>query len=264
MKIKSFIFAASGFSLFSPHLVEAALVVGTSPVTLNFNNLNTNFGGSYSATGGTTTFPVNTTTGTAPIAIYSGANGVEFFVSTNDFNPGGVYSNTGTYSNSNSIRALQTASTTDFAIGVKDSANRSFVMPVRNGTGVTIPTWKVDYFVEQYSKGASATIISFSYSLDSGVTYITTGLTGGANVVANTTAPIDVNLSSVISTSRTATITASVVNGSEIWFRWLYDHQTGTSMHMGLDDITVAAIPEPNAAALLGVLGMFGILRRRR
>lgn len=240
---------------------NAALLISTSPVTLNFNNLNTNFGGAYNSSGGSSVFPT-VTLGTTPITIYSGAGGVEFTVSNNDFSPGGVYSNTGTYSNSNSMRALRDGSSTDLAIGVKNSATIDFTLIMRNNTGATVGSWNVDYLVEQYSKGASASTMGFSYSLN-GTTYITTNLTGGANVVANNTTPVDVNLGSVLSTSRSAVVTESVAAGADIYFRWRYSHISGTSVHMGIDDITVTAVPEPEAA-LLGGIGLLGLLRRRR
>lgn len=245
----------------STALVDAALLISTSPVTLNFNNLNTNFGGAYNSTGGSSTFPT-IVLGTAPIVVYSGAGGTEFTVSNNDFNPGGIYSNTGSYSNSNSFRALQDGSSADLAIGVKNSTGIEFVLIMRNNTSSTVGTWNVDYFVEQYSKGASASTMSFSYSLN-GTTYITTNLTGGANVVANNTTPVDTNLATVISSSRSAVINESVAANSDIYFRWRYAHVSGTSVHMGLDNITVTAIPEPGSA-LLGGLGLLGLLRRRR
>ena len=261
MKIKSILpvaMVASSFGI----TADAALLISSSPVTLNFNNLNTNFGGSYNSTGGTATFPT-VVLGTAPITIYSGVGGVEFTVNNNDFNPGGVYSNTGTYSNSNSIRALRDGSTSDLALGVKDSAVRDFTLIMRNDTGSTVGTWNVDYLIEQYSKGTSPTTFGFSYSLD-GTTYTTTNVSGGANVVANTTTPVDVNLASIISTSRNAVITESVANGSDIYFRWKYTHISGTSTHMGIDNITITAVPEPDAVALSGAVGVLGIFRRRR
>ena len=262
MKIKSTLLAFAAFSALGAVSSHGALLIGTSPITLNFDNLNTNFGGAYNSTGGSSTFPINTTTGTAPIVIYSGTGGTEFTVSTTDFNPGGVYSNTGTYSDSNSVRAFRDASTLDLALGVKDSANRQFVLSLRNATGATASSWAVAYDIEQYSKGASATVFSFSYSLN-GTTFITTNLTGAANVVGNNTAPVDANLASVISTARTGTITESIANGGDIFFRWTYDHQAGTSNHMGIDNIVVTAIPEPSTA-LLGAFGVLALLRRRR
>jgi len=242
---------------------QAQLVYGTnnSILTMNFNNLNTDFGGAYNASGGSTTFP---TSGT-PTTIYSGASNPALVTSYNDFTPGGVYSNTGLYSNANSMRALQDGSSSDFALGLKDSANRTITLRLQNTTGGILNAWTIGYNVEQYSKGGSATIISFNYSLN-GSTFVTTNLSGGANVVANNTAPIDVNLASVISTARTATISESIANNAEIYVRWTFDHQTGTSAHLGIDDVTINAVPEPTTSLLIGLGSAFMLwnLRRRR
>jgi hypothetical protein len=262
MKRKSIILAAMAFSALGAVTSQGALLIGTSPITIDFNNLNTNFGGAYNSTGGSSVFPINTTVASAPVTIYSGTGGVEFTVGSTDFLPGGVYSNTGTYSNSNSFRALQNGSLSDLALGVKDSATRTFTLWLKNNTGATVPTWNVAYDVEQYSKGSSATTFSFSYSTN-GTTFVTTGLSGAATVTANTSAPVDVNLASVISTSRTGVITQSIANTSDIYLRWTYTHIGGTSPHMGIDNIVITAVPEPSTA-LLGGLGLLALLRRRR
>lgn len=262
MKSKSITLALVATSVLAASSSHAALSIGTSPITLNFNNLDTNFGGAYNSSGGSTVFPVNTTTGTAPIVIYSGANGTEFTVSNNDFSPGGVYSNTAVYSNSNSFRALRDGLTSDLSLGVKESATRNFILLLRNNTGVTVPAWNLAYDIEQYSKGGSASTFSFSYSLD-GTSFVTTNLTGATLVTADNATPIDVNLASVLSTSRNGVISESVANGGDIFFRWTYTHASGTSTHMGIDNIVVTAIPEPSAA-LLGAFGALALLRRRR
>jgi hypothetical protein len=228
-------------------------------ISLNFNNLNTDFGGAYNASGGSSTFP---TTATASTTIYSGTTNPALVTNFNDYSPGGVYSNTGTYNNGNSMRAFRDASTSDLAIGLKNSSDQFITLRMQNTTGLSITSWTVGYNVEQYSKGASATEILFSYSLN-GTSFITTNLSGGALVTANNTAPVDQNLASVLSTSRNATITETIANNSEIWFRWTYNHTSGTSVHMGIDDIAVSAVPEPSTYALLGI-GMLGLMILRR
>jgi hypothetical protein len=231
-------------------------------VTLNFNNLNTNFGGAYDSTGGSSTFP---TTDPASTTIYSGSTNPALVTSFNDYGPGGVYSNTGTYSNSNSMRALRDGSSSDLALGLKDSNNRSITLRLKNTTGAALNSWSIGYNVEQYSKGSSATTMGLSYSLN-GTSFITTNMSGGAIVTANNTAPVDVNLASVLSTARTATVSQSIANNAEIYFRWTYAHVSGTSVHMGIDDIVVSAVPEPTTWALIGLGSAFMIwnLRRKR
>lgn len=238
---------------------NAQILIGGAPLNLNFNNLNTDFGGAYDATGGSAAFP----TSTGSTTIYSGAVDPGFTTSLNDFNPGGVYSNTGTYSNANSMRALRDGASSDLAIGLKDSTDRSLTLRLKNNGTDEISSWAIDYSVEQYSQGASASEIIFSYSLN-GSSFITTNLSGAAVVAA--TAGVDGNLSSVASTSRTGIVTEPIPVGGEIFFRWLYDHKGGTSVHLGIDDITVTptVVPEPSLALLCGLGGLVALRRIRR
>jgi PEP-CTERM motif len=233
----------------------------SSTITLNFNNLNTDFGGAYNATGGSTTF---STAASGPNTIYSGSVNPGLVTNYTDYSPGGVYSNTDAYSNSNSMRAFRDGSSSDLALGLKNFTDQTITLRLQNTTGVTLTSWTVGYVVEQYSKGASATAMKFSYSLN-GSSYITTNLTGAADVIANTTAPVDVNLTSVGATARTGTIVESIANNGEIYLRWTYDHISGTSVHLGIDDITVSAIPEPSTyTAILGGLALACVATRRR
>ncbi len=237
-----------------------------SAITLNFNNLNTNFGGAYNSTGGSSTFTSGTATVTTPYTIYSGSTNPALVITAfNDFSPGGVYSNTGTYDSANSWRALQNASTTDLALGMKNSGTGRFVLRLQNNTSQALDSWSISYNVEQFSRGASASTITFDYGLISATgSFITTGLTGGSAVTATT--GTDGNLASVLSTGRTATIATSIAAGSEIYLRWTYNHASGTSPHLGVDDIVVSAVPEPKTWVMIGIGSAFMLwnLRRRR
>ena len=72
--------------------------------------------------------------------------------------------------------------------------------------------------------------------------------------------------------STTTTFTASdfgtnLNNLAIAWFRisaLTASTGSGNRDSFAIDNFAITAIPEPDAAALLGVLGMFGILRRRR
>jgi hypothetical protein len=241
-----------------------AITSGGTAYTLNFNNLNTNYGLGYNSTGGSSPFPTNNTTQTTPVAVYVDNATPTFTTSGNDYSPGGVYSNTQTYSNSNAYRALQDGSnTTDLAIGMKDSTDRNYVLRLTNSTGATITKVDISYVVEQYSQGASATQVYINdYSLNSGTNFIATNLSGGSAVTSVT--GTDGNLANVLSTSRTATITESIAPGGTLWIRWFHDHATGTSNHVGLDDISVTAtVPEPASAAMFGA-ALIGLLAKRR
>ncbi|MFA7344138.1 MAG: PEP-CTERM sorting domain-containing protein [Terrimicrobiaceae bacterium] len=242
------------------------LVNYNSATTLDFNNLNTNFGGTYNATGGSSPFTSGTATVTTPYAIYSGSTNPALVITAfNDFDPGGVYSNTSTYDSATSWRALQDANTTDLSLGMKNSGTGRFVLRLKNSTAQALDSWSISYNVEQYSQGASPSTITFDYGLSSPTgTFITTGLTGGSAVTATTgTAG---NLATVLSTSRTATIATSIAADGEIYLRWTYNHVSGTSPHLGVDDIVFTAVPEPKTWLLIGIGSAFMLwnLRRRR
>ena len=236
-----------------------------TPITVNFNNLNTNFGSTYNSSGGSSTFPTAQTV-TNPFTIYSGSTNPALVVTAfNDFDPGGVYSNTGSYSDANSWRALQNGSSNDYSLGLKNSGTARFVLRLQNNTLSALDTWSISYDVEQYSQGASATTFTFDYGLSPTGTWITTGLIGGAAVTATTGAVgSGVNLGTVLSTNRTATISSSIAAGAEIFLRWNYNHGSGTSPHMGIDNIVVSAVPEPTTWALIGIGSAFALWRTRR
>ncbi len=244
---------------------QAQVVYGThgATVTLNFNNLNTDFGGAFNASGGSSPFPT-ADPGTAPITIYSGSTNPALVVNNDDFVPGGVYSNTGSYSTATGFRALQDGSSSDFALGVKDSATRTFILRLQNTTGSALSTWSVAYNVEQYSIADSPSTIALSYSLN-GTTFVTTNLSGAAAATATTNgADPDANLASVLSTARSGVISESIANNGEIWLRWSYAHDSGSSVHLGIDDVAVTAVPEPSAMlGLLAGVGWLGLSRRR-
>ncbi len=223
------------------------------PLVIDFNNLNTDFGGSHEATGGSSLFPASTDPGSS--LVFTG------LTTSTDYNPGGVYSNTDAYLTAVSLRALRDGATSDYALGMKDSGDRSIILEIENNTGGTLDAWSIAYGIEQYSQGGSATLFSFSYSLN-GSSFVTTNLTGAEDVVAQTTpgGSSDGNLANVLVTPRVGVVTESVAHGETIWFRWRYDHQSGTSVHLGVDDIVVTPVPEPTTLMLGGLLLPLGLV----
>lgn len=247
-------------SLLSGGAHAQILISNASPVILNFNNLNTNFGGTYNSSGGSTVFPI---TGAAALAVYSGGPNSALNSNFADYAPGGVYSNTSTYNTSNSMRALQDGSTSDLALGLKTSSTQNFTLRMQNSTADSVSVFTLSYAIEQYSQGGSATPFTLSYSLN-GTSFITTNQTGGAAVTAVT--GTDGNLASVLSTTRSATITETIAPSGEIYFRWTYTHISGTSPHLGLDDVSVnpTFVPEASITSFFGFLGALSLLHRRR
>jgi len=99
--------------------------------------------------------------------------------------------------------------------------------------------------------GSAITTTNVATDLSLGTTYNIT-MTWNLDTLASTLA---VNGGSAVSAPDTATALAITSFGLR--------QASGIGI-LTMDNLSVDYIPEPNAAALLGVLGMFGILRRRR
>jgi hypothetical protein len=266
-KLVATLVAAASVPLMQPGAHAALVLHDLTTIILNFDNLNTDFGGQYNATGGSSPF---STAATGPTTIYAGTDGTltpSLITNFTDYSPGGVYSNTGAYSNSNSQRALQNGSTTDLALGMKDSANHTYTLQLTNNTGNTLTHFDVSYNVEQYSIADSASTIALTHSTN-GTTFVTANQTGGAAVAATsnvTGSSDDGNLATVRVVPVTASIDETIPAGSDFYLRWTYTHISGTSVHLGIDDVAVTPAPEPaSTGLLLGGAMVFGLRRRRR
>lgn len=109
-----------------------------------------------------------------------------------------------------------------------------------------------DLSVSWAQRGTSSgfTTRQFDYSTD-GATWTNFGTDTGA--LGSTWVTESYDLSSV----------ASIENQATVYFRIVLDGATGTSGNNRFDNITVEGVPEPTTA-LLGALGVLGLLRRRR
>jgi hypothetical protein len=261
------------------HAQSAVSLATLAPYTENFDDLNTAFpSGIYNTATATvtfgTTFPVVATNAGNPInavliqpgLTYSGlvANGGSG--TTTDFSTGGFYSRTGTYSNTNSARALREDTlSTDLAFGGKLGSAATLTAQFTNATGADIASWSVAYNIERYSDGtsATATTVAFAHSTD-GTTYTPFG----TDYASPTAAAANAQLASIASTGYTQNVPLLIASGASVYFRWTITDPAANGRHVGLDDLVVtpSAIPEPAAsAACLGLmaLGCF-MLRRRR
>ncbi|MDA3872622.1 MAG: hypothetical protein PF795_01510 [Kiritimatiellae bacterium] len=188
-----------------------------------------------------------------------------FTFSDADYNPGGYYDLAGSYSNSNSTYALidSNVSSTDVAFGQKgptsgtDFLNWSFT----NNTGTAIEQFNVSWDFEQYSAATRETALNFNYNPNSSG-WTTDGIAGSFSSTA--TLGANVNLSSVGVESKmvTVTLTTPLQDGEGILFGWGFQFGagSGSNAHIGVDNLSVTAIPEPSMAALL-VLGIALVAR---
>lgn len=138
-----------------------------------------------------------------------------------------------------------------------------------NSVGINTIDISVSYVGEQWRLGATARVdrLDFQYSTDA--TSLTTGtwidfnsLDFTASTTAGATGALDGN-ATANKTSISSTISLVVTEGATFWIRWNDFNATGSDDGLGVDDFSITAVPEP-AAALLGAIGLIGLLRRRR
>ena len=171
--------------------------------------------------------------GTAPTVPSHWAN------SFTDYNPGGFYSNTGTYSNMLSTYALNQDGSGEYAIGSKIAASgglQNLTFSAQNDVPSSIITsLTISWDVEQYSTGGRATAVNFSFSgggTINGAT-LTTAITG-----------TNANLPAVEVTNLSITITdLNIANGTSFTFTWTISTGAGSgdNAHIGIDNISIVA-----------------------
>ncbi|MBX3416613.1 MAG: PEP-CTERM sorting domain-containing protein [Pirellulaceae bacterium] len=187
------------------------------------------------------------------------------------FTPGGLYNGAGSYATNNSTYGLHFNDTSEIAFGAKrpsSTTNYFFNWTLTNLTGQSINSFRVAWDVEQYSQAGRATEISFNYNPNS-TGFTTFGIVGDNLVTAVTGSP-DSNLGSVLVTNRLVTINlaAPLLDGQSILFGWRFGQGAGAgaNAHMGIDNLSVMAVPEPSVGflGLLALTCIAGVSRRRR
>lgn len=193
------------------------------------------------------TFETVPPTTAGPIAADTGLNAASSFASSNTG---------GTFSNPVGNGSVESYSSNGWTVG----EYFQFSTSTAGYTGVTIS-------FDQMGSNTGPRDFKLQYSTD-GTTF--TDVTGGAYTVING------NWSTVTPnplTSYSFNLSAITVlnNDASVFFR-LTDTSTtaitgGTVAAAGtgrVDNVTITAVPEPQAASLLGALGVLGLIRRRR
>jgi len=140
-----------------------------------------------------------------------------------------------------------TNATTERALGALTSGSSCDVVNIGgryvNNTGSTVSSFDIPVIErEQWRQTANLQTLVFEYQV--GATALTTG-TWTAVTGLNFTAPVGGTAGAIDGNAvanyrvKTATITVTVTNGQEIWFRWT---ETGTtSPGLAIDDVSVTA-----------------------
>ncbi|HVJ46401.1 MAG TPA: PEP-CTERM sorting domain-containing protein, partial [Luteolibacter sp.] len=140
-----------------------------------------------------------------------------------------------------------------------------------NGTGNSLTSFSLSYDGEQWTRSnAGAQTIAVQYSLNA--TSLTTGTwtTAGAGLtftapqVGNPAVVLDGNASANRASLSGTVSSINWTSGSTLWIRFVDLNDSGSNdLTLAIDNVSFTAVPEP-ASALLGALGLLGLVRRRR
>ena len=144
--------------------------------------------------------------------------------------------------------------------GGSDFTPGYLALRVNNDTGSLVTQLNISYTIYVYNDQGRGNSFNFSHS-DDDSTYT------GIGALDYTSAETAAGSPAWVAVNRSTSITGlSIADGANYYFRWNGEDVSGSGSRdqFALDDISITAqIPEP-AIALLGGLGILGILRRRR
>ncbi len=186
---------------------------------------------------------------------------------------GWAFAESGTSANTTYTAGTGSGTTGDtYSFGAASAVDRAFgglqsgtVIPTigasfTNNTGGTITDLAIAYFGEQWRLGATGRVDQLDFQFSTNATSLTTGtwidlnsLDFVAPITAGTVGALDGNLAAN-RTSISSTIAGlSLANGSIIWIRWNDFNAVGSDDGLGIDNFSLAAVPEPSVYMLLGV-----------
>jgi hypothetical protein len=139
------------------------------------------------------------------------------------------------------------------SIGSNSAGSIQYAVRFINSTGSTITTIPLRYTGEQWRNGGNTAVqsLTFEYkinatSINDGSGWVTVSMLDFASPVASASAaPLDGN-NSANKTTISSTISLSLLNGDEIWFRWTDINDAGNDHGLSIDDFSF----NPNGIAL--------------
>ncbi|MES2657007.1 MAG: PEP-CTERM sorting domain-containing protein [Verrucomicrobiota bacterium] len=150
-------------------------------------------------------------------------------------------------------------------------------LSLNNATGGELSSITVGFSGEQWRNGGNVSLASqtmtFQYGFGATFAAVTTWTApGGAfnwasPVTAATAAAVDGNSSGLVTGLGGTLSDLAWADGGTLWIRWLEVNDAGNDHGLAIDNFavtSVTAVPEPDAAALLGAVGLLGLIRRRR
>lgn len=196
-------------------------------------------------------------------------------------NTGSVGTTFGLYSygsTSASDRSLGFVST-NTGTGSAGSGQNFLGLRLTNSSGADAISFSLAYDGEQWRKenNASAQTLVVQYSLnatsvnDTGATWNSvSALTFTSPIVGATTATVLDGNVTANRASLSTTVTATWLNNSDLWIRWIDLNDSGNDHILAVDNVSftataASAIPEPSTyAAIFGALALVGVLFARQ
>lgn len=145
------------------------------------------------------------------------------------------------------------------------------VLAVTNNTGLALDSATLRFDGEQWRNGGNTTAHSMALEHGFGASYGAAGWSAPSvawtsPVATSSAAAVDGNGAGLVA-GVTYGISAAWAPGETLWLRWTERNETGSDHGLAIDNrsLSVTAVPEPGAAALLlAGLGALGLLARRR
>lgn len=264
MKSKRFLITTLILSATMVPMADAALSVTTDDFTYSqtFDSLAT--------TGTGNVWANNSTIGGWYLYIGTGAAAASYNADTG----------TGT---AGSFISYGSASNTDRALGALGSGGAYFGSPstgsvagyisvaLTNNTGAALDGLAFSFDGEQWRNGGNTTAhtMVMEYGFGAAFASVSTWTAPGGNF--NWTTPVAVSTAAAVVGNTTGLVAArggtlggiNWLDGTTLWIRWIDRNDAGNDHGMAIDNFSITAVPEP-AAALLGGIGLLGLLRRRR
>jgi len=175
-------------------------------------------------------------------------------------------------SNGGNTYSYGSAASTDRALGGLQSGTvvPTFGAQFKNDiTGGTTIDLTLSYTGEQWRLGTAGRTDRLDFQYSTTATSLTTGTWIDVNAL-DFIAPVTAGTVGALNGNSTAnrlaissTFTITVAESANFWIRWSDLNATGSDDGLAVDDLSITAVPEPSAA-LLGCLGVLGLLCRRR
>lgn len=164
------------------------------------------------------------------------------------------------------------AASTDRALGglqsgaVVPTFGAQFKNDITGGTTIDLT---LSYTGEQWRLGATGRTDRLDFQYSTNATSLTTGTWTDVNTL-DFTAPVTTGTVGSLNGNLTAnrlsissTFTITIAESANFWIRWSDFNPSGSDDGLAIDDLSITAVPEPSAA-LLGCLGVLGLIRRKR